>query len=175
MQAAAVAGRALSGLHSRLAETAINIGIACLGRSSIMSRSTIRRPRYWSQACATGTVRISDFPQITQLKNFSTESMLLLRLHADVMACSGADFLLVPTKVLTELALTPTSAGYNDGLRAAATADDAEGPALSPNAAEKSGVQQVSPVTEGVFNDGLDMMATDLLKQGLKQQVRRVW
>lgn len=99
-----------------------------------------------------------------------------LRSRSDVLSLAGCDFLVVPARVLSQLADAPTVSGYNDGLSAAAGpgADDDElaggvddlplTPAL---AAADDEIAELPPLDEEAFTDGLGMAGKALLDQGL--------
>jgi|LauGreSBDMM110SN_4_FD.fasta_scaffold343441_1 hypothetical protein len=67
-----------------------------------------------------------------------------IRTKADVLALCGVDFLVMPSKVLLELSVSPTVVGYNDGLHALDTNEEDSAVALSPDSARRSGVSRVS-------------------------------
>lgn len=98
-----------------------------------------------------------------------------LRSRADVLAVAGCDFVVVPAGVLAQLEAASTVSGYNDGLSAAGGPGDDErlpgGASLRPLtpelAAADEAVEELPPLTEAAFEDGLGMAGGALLSAGL--------
>jgi transaldolase len=87
---------------------------------------------------------------------------------ADAVSLAGVDYLVVGPKVLQELSVTPTMAGYNDGLSAAGPADTDFEP-MSPITAkdEVFTADEQAPLTKQLFEDGLGLVGKELLDEGL--------
>jgi transaldolase len=102
-----------------------------------------------------------------------------LRSRSDVLSLAGCDYLVVPARVLAQLAEAPTVSGYNDGLSAASGAiDDDELPGgtenrpLTPALAKGDDeVEELPPLDEESFEDGLGMAGKALLDSGLSGMV----
>jgi transaldolase len=101
-----------------------------------------------------------------------------LRSRADVLALAGCDFLVVPARVLGQLAEAATVSGYNDGLSGAAAgagdndddelAGGSENRPLTPAlAAADAEIEQLPKLDAEAFEDGLGMAGKALLEQGL--------
>jgi hypothetical protein len=66
--------------------------------------------------------------------------------------------MVVSNKVISELAATPTAAGYNDGMHAMGTSEEGMEVALSPESARESGVAKVIrnlPLDDGGGGGGI--------------------
>jgi transaldolase len=100
-----------------------------------------------------------------------------LRSRADVLALAGCDFLVVPARVLGQLAESATVSGYNDGLSGAAAgggddddelAGGSENRPLTPAlAAADAEIEALPKLDAEAFEDGLGMAGKALLEQGL--------
>mmetsp|Transcript_38965 Transcript_38965/g.115902 ORF Transcript_38965/g.115902 Transcript_38965/m.115902 type:complete len:132 (+) Transcript_38965:545-940(+) len=94
-----------------------------------------------------------------------------IRTKADALQLAGCDFILLPPKVIKELADTPTIGGYNDGLRVAGDTDADSEASLNAAAAADQAIDQLPMVTKEAFDAGLGFAAEELLRRGLEQQV----
>lgn len=99
-----------------------------------------------------------------------------LRSRADVLALAGCDFLVVPARVLGQLAEAATAAGYNDGLSGGGAGGDdddelaggSENRPLTPAlAAADDEIVELPPLSAAAFEDGLGMAGKALLESGL--------
>jgi transaldolase len=97
-----------------------------------------------------------------------------LRSRADVMSLAGCDFLVVPARVLGQLAEAPTFSGYNDGLSAGGGGDGSDDelggddrPLTPALAAADDEIVALPRLDAGSFADGLGMAGRALLEQGL--------
>ena len=93
-----------------------------------------------------------------------------VRTREEALALSGVDYLVAGPKVLASLAAKPTTAGYNDGLTAAA-GSGGDGPALTPAraAAMEFSEADTAPVTQADFEEGLGAAGRDLLVSGVER------
>eukprot|EP00798_Chlamydomonas_sp_ICE-L_P021618 gene21618-28620_t len=93
-----------------------------------------------------------------------------VRNHADALALSGVDYMILPVSVMKDLEVVPTIAGYNDGLHPLAGSgvdDQTLRPLMSQDLAAATQMEKVGIIDEETFNDGIGMAGADLLEAGL--------
>uniref|UniRef100_A0A7S0S3P8 Transaldolase n=1 Tax=Chlamydomonas leiostraca TaxID=1034604 RepID=A0A7S0S3P8_9CHLO len=98
-----------------------------------------------------------------------------IRTREDALALAGCDVLVLPPKVAAQMAATATTAGYNDGLHAAASAEEVLDAQLTPRGAADAAPTKMGPFKdEASFQDALGVAGTQLLTAALKDAVRDV-
>ena len=90
-----------------------------------------------------------------------------LRREEEVLQLSGVDYMVIPEKIVQKMAGQGTLQGYNDGLTAATSDDDAGGvPVLSQALADRTEFrpEEVADVSEKDFEAELGMAGLELLR-----------
>lgn len=90
-----------------------------------------------------------------------------LRKEEEVLQLAGIDYMVIPKKIVEKMAGQGTLQGYNDGLTAATSDDDAGGmPVLSQALADKTEfrAEEVADVSEKDFEQELGMAGLELLQ-----------
>lgn len=102
--------------------------------------------------------------------------LLCLCCPADALALAGCDYLVLTSRVMSELEASPTLQGYNSGFTAATDSleDDGIERMLSVQAAQASDLADKGKISEAQFNEQLGPAGEELLKQGLSGLVRDV-
>lgn len=95
---------------------------------------------------------------------------------ADALALAGCDYLVLTSKVMSDLEASPTLQGYNSGFTAATASVDDDGieRMLSVAASQASDVANRGAITEATFKEQLGPAGEELLKAGLSGLVRDV-